>query len=261
MAVIAGFPEGQDFTPPPSVSQAVLARHRPRGALRGSALTGNRDSYTIGLLAEGDNSSMKCAKCNFRNTAGTRFCAQCGTGLDLSDTPTENIRSAIREIERGTYLFGRYEVIEEIGSGGMGTVYRVFDKTINEMVALKIIRPEIATDKTVIDRFGQELKTARKISHRHVCRMFDIGEEAGVHYITMEYITGEDLRSLIKRIGQLTVAKTIDIAEADLRGVGRGPCHGCGPSRSQTPEYHDRRRGKWPRSWISGSPGSSGRGA
>jgi serine/threonine protein kinase len=169
---------------------------------------------------------MKCTKCNFRNTPGARFCVQCGTGLDLFDTPTENIRSAIREIERGTNLFGRYEVIEEIGSGGMGTVYRVFDKTINEMVALKIIRPEIATDKNVIDRFGQELKTARKISHRHVCRMFDIGEEAGVHYITMEYITGEDLRSLIKRIGQLTVAKTINIARQICEGLAEAHAMG-----------------------------------
>jgi serine/threonine protein kinase len=169
---------------------------------------------------------MKCGKCSFRNTPGAKFCAQCGTGLDLFDTPTENIRSAIREIERGTYLFGRYEVIEQIGSGGMGAVYKVFDKTINEMVALKIIRPEIATDKTVIERFGQELKTARKISHRHVCRMFDIGEEAGVHYITMEYIPGEDLRSLIKRIGQLTVAKTIHIARQICEGLAEAHAMG-----------------------------------
>ncbi len=162
---------------------------------------------------------MKCEKCSFRNTPGARFCAQCGTGFDLSDTPTENIRSAIRNIERGSLLFGRYEVIEEIGSGGMGNVYRVFDRTINEMVALKIIRPEIATDRNVIERFGQELKTARKISHRNICRMFDIGEEAGVHYITMEYVTGEDLRSLIRRIGQLNVAKAIDIAKQICEGL------------------------------------------
>ncbi len=169
---------------------------------------------------------MKCAKCSFKNSPGARFCAQCGTGLDLHDTPTENIRSAIREIERGSLMFGRYEVVEEIGSGGMGNVYRVFDRTINEMVALKIIRPEIATEKSVIERFGQELKTARKVSHRNICRMFDIGEESGVHYITMEYVTGEDLRSLIRRIGQLSVAKAIDIAKQICEGLAEAHAMG-----------------------------------
>jgi len=169
---------------------------------------------------------MKCTKCNFRNTPGARFCGQCGTELDLFETPSERIRSAIRNIERGSILFGRYEVIEEIGSGGMGNVYRVLDNKINEMVALKIIRPEIATDQTVIERFNQELKTARKIAHRNVCRMFDIGEEAGTHYITMEFVTGEDLRSLIKRIGQLTVGKTIDIAKQICDGLAEAHAMG-----------------------------------
>jgi serine/threonine protein kinase len=87
-------------------------------------------------------------------------------------------------------------------------------------MALKIIRPDIAMDSEVIERFTQELKTARKIAHRNVCRMFDIGEDDGTHYITMEYVTGEDLRSLVKRIGQMTVAKTIDIAKQICAGLG-----------------------------------------
>jgi serine/threonine protein kinase len=132
----------------------------------------------------------------------------------------------VKDIERGSFLFGRYEVVEEIGSGGMGKVYRVFDKKINEMVALKLIRPEIGTDRAIIERFSQELKTARKIAHRNVCRMFDIGEEAGTHFITMEFVTGEDLRSLIKRIGQLTVGKTIDIAKQI--GEGLAEAHALG---------------------------------
>ena len=162
---------------------------------------------------------MKCPKCNFRNTPETRFCGQCGTELNPAEAPTETIRTSVKDIERGSFLFGRYEVVEEIGTGGMGKVYRVFDKKINEMVALKIIRPEIGTDKSILERFSQELKTARKIAHRNVCRMFDIGEESGTHYITMEYVTGEDLRSLIRRIGQLTVGKTIDIAKQICDGL------------------------------------------
>jgi len=169
---------------------------------------------------------MKCPKCNFRNTPETRFCGQCGTELNPAEAPTETIRTSVRDIERGSFIFGRYEVVEEIGSGGMGKVYRVFDKKIHEMVALKLIRPEIGTDKEIVERFSQELKTARKIAHRNVCRMFDIGEEAGTHFITMEYVTGEDLRSLIKRIGQLTIGKTIDIAKQICEGLAEAHAMG-----------------------------------
>ncbi len=162
---------------------------------------------------------MKCTNCNFRNTPRARYCVQCGTELTPTGPSPETVRSSFREIERGATLFGRYEVIEEIGSGGMGSVYRVVDQQINEVMALKIIRPDIAMDSEVIERFTQELKTARKIAHRNVCRMFDIGEDDGTHYITMEYVTGEDLRSLVKRIGQMTVSKTIDIAKQICAGL------------------------------------------
>jgi len=169
---------------------------------------------------------MKCPKCNFRNSPDTRFCGQCGTEFNPSEAPTETIRTSVRDIQRGSFLFGRYEVVEEIGSGGMGKVYRVFDRKIREMVALKIIRPEIGTDKEIVERFNQELKTARMIAHRNVCRMFDIGEEAGTHYITMEYVTGEDMRNLIKRIGQLTIGKTIDIAKQICEGLAEAHAAG-----------------------------------
>jgi serine/threonine protein kinase len=162
---------------------------------------------------------MKCPKCNFRNSSDTRFCGQCGTELNPSEAPTETIRTSVREIKRGSLVAGRYEVVEEIGTGGMGNVYKVFDQKIHEMIALKLIKPEIGTDKTIIERFSRELKTARRIAHRNVCRMFDIGEEAGTHFITMEFVTGEDLRSLIKRIGQLSVGKTIDIAKQVCEGL------------------------------------------
>ncbi len=162
---------------------------------------------------------MKCPKCDFKNTPDTRFCGQCGTELNPSEAPTETIRTITKKIERGSLFAGRYELIEEIGSGGMGNVYKVFDQKIQEMIALKLIRPEIGTDKAVIERFSRELKTARKIAHRNVCRMFDIGEESGTHFITMEFVTGEDLRSLIKRIGQLPIGKTIDIARQICEGL------------------------------------------
>ena len=79
----------------------------------------------------------------------------------------------------------------------MGRVYKVYDKKIKEIIALKLIKPEIAIKEKTTERFSNELRLARKISHRNVCRMFDLSEEEGISYITMEYVSGEDLKSMI----------------------------------------------------------------
>lgn len=100
----------------------------------------------------------------------------------------------------------------------MGSVYKVFDKKIKEEVALKILKPEIVDEKT-IERFSSELKLARKIRHENVCQMYDINEEKGTHYITMEYVPGEDLKSFIRRVGQLPVGKTISITKQVCEGL------------------------------------------
>jgi len=122
------------------------------------------------------------------------------------------------EIATGSLFAGRYQVIEELGRGGMGRVYRALDKKLSEEVALKVIRPEVASDRTILARFHSELKLARKISHRNVGRMYELMEEKGTHFITMEYVPGEDLRSFIRRSGQLTVGKAVAVA----RQVGEG---------------------------------------
>jgi serine/threonine protein kinase/Tfp pilus assembly protein PilF len=123
------------------------------------------------------------------------------------------------ELTTGTIFAGRYQIIEELGRGGMGTVYKVHDTKIDEKVALKLLKPEIASDKKAIERFSNELKLARGIRHKNVCQMFDLGEEKGSPFITMEYIAGEDLRSLIKRIGRLPVAKSTAIAKEICEGL------------------------------------------
>ncbi len=110
---------------------------------------------------------------------------------------TETLHTPVRELTTGSTFAGRYQVIEELGHGGMGRVYKVFDTKIKEKIALKLINPEIASDKETIERFGNELRLARKISQRNVCRMFDIGAADGAHFITMEYVHGEDLKSMI----------------------------------------------------------------
>ncbi|MFQ6070793.1 MAG: protein kinase, partial [Candidatus Aminicenantales bacterium] len=166
---------------------------------------------------------MKCPKCHFENPADTIYCGKCGTRLpsseEISNSQTKTIQTPLKELTRGTIFAGRYEVIEELGKGGMGRVYRVEDKKIKEEIALKLIKPEIALDKKTIERFSNELKMARKISHRNVCRMYGLDEEKGTHYITMEYVPGEDLKSFIRRSRQLTLGTALSIAKQVCEGL------------------------------------------
>jgi len=164
---------------------------------------------------------MKCPKCHFENLDDSKFCKECGTQIISSkDIPlTETLETPIEELTRGTTFADRYEIIEELGKGGMGKVYRVEDTKAKEEIALKLIKPEIAADKKTINRFRNELTTARKIRHKNICGMYDLGEEKGTHYITMEYVPGEDLKSFIRRSGQLAVGTTIRISKQVCEGL------------------------------------------
>jgi tetratricopeptide (TPR) repeat protein len=124
-----------------------------------------------------------------------------------------------KELTIGSTFAGRYQIIEQIGRGGMGRVYKALDKDIEEKVALKLLNPEIAADEKIIKRFRNELKFARKITHKNVCRMFDLNEEEGTPYITMEYVPGEDLKSSVRRMGQLTIGKAISVAKQICEGL------------------------------------------
>ncbi len=126
----------------------------------------------------------------------------------------------LRELSPGTTFARRYQVIEDLGKGGMGRVYKVFDTEVREKLALKLLNPEIASDDATIERFRNELRLARGISHRNICRMHDLGREENTYYITMEYVSGEDLKSLIHRIGALPFAKAVSIARQVCDGLG-----------------------------------------
>jgi len=163
--------------------------------------------------------STKCPKCHTENPDSKKFCGDCGTPLEVDAIHTKTLETPTEELTRGSVFAGRYEIIEELGKGGMGRVYRVEDKKVKEEVALKLIKPEIASDKKTIQRFRNELTTARKIRHKNVCAMFDLGEEKGSHYITMDFIPGQDLKGLIKQSGQLAVGTTIKIAKQMIEGL------------------------------------------
>lgn len=101
----------------------------------------------------------------------------------------------------------------------MGIVYRAYDKQVGEEIALKILHPEIALDKRTVDRFRNEIKLARRISHRNVCRMHELHEDGKQLFITMEYVSGQDLKGLIKESGALTTGRAISIAKQVAEGL------------------------------------------
>ena len=174
--------------------------------------------------------AIKCPKCQFDNTDTARFCSHCAAPLhppkEIPVSPTETLKTSIKELTTGSTFAGRYQVIEELGKGGMGRVYRVLDKKLGEEVALKLIKPEIASDKETIERFSNELRLARRIGHRNVGRMYELMEDEGAHFITMEHVSGEDLKSFIHRVGQLPIGKAISIARQICDGLAEA--HGLG---------------------------------
>jgi serine/threonine protein kinase/Flp pilus assembly protein TadD len=167
--------------------------------------------------------AIRCPSCHADNPETQKFCGECGTQLpspkDRPPVITETLRAPIKELSTGSTFAGRYQVIEELGHGGMGRVYRVQDKKLNEEVALKLIKPEIAADKETIKRFHNELRLARKVAHRNVGRMYELMEDEGAHFITMEYVPGQDLKGLIRQTGQLTPGKAVSIAKQVCEGL------------------------------------------
>jgi serine/threonine protein kinase len=167
--------------------------------------------------------AIKCPTCHSENPETQRFCGGCGTQLtrtlDRPPLATETLQAPVHELTTGSAFAGRYQVIEELGHGGMGRVYKVFDTEIKEKVALKLIKPEISSDKDTIERFNNELRLARKVRHKNVCGMFDLGEAEGARFITMEYVHGEDLKSMIRMSTGLTVGTVLSIGKQIADGL------------------------------------------
>ena len=167
--------------------------------------------------------TIKCPKCDTENTSDSQFCKKCAAPIssskEISLSQTETLQTPIKELSTGTTFAGRYQIIEELGKGGMGRVYKVFDTKIKEKVALKLIKPEVASDKDTIERFSNELRLSRRIGHRNVCKMFDIGEAEGAHFITMEYVHGEDLKSMIRMSGSLSIGMVLSVGKQVCDGL------------------------------------------
>ena len=129
----------------------------------------------------------------------------------------------------GDVLLARYRIVGLLGRGGMGEVYRADDLKLKQSVALKFLPASLSADGAALARFYKEVSVARQISHRHVCRVYDVSEYQGEHFISMEYVRGEELSSLLKRIGRLPQDKATDVARQLCAGLAavheRGVLH------------------------------------
>jgi len=139
--------------------------------------------------------------------------------------PIVSVPTAVRaaggdQLRPGATFAGRYEVKEIIGAGGMGVVYRAFDRELQEPVAIKTLKPEaMAGGPAALERFKQEIRLARRIAHRNVVRTYDLGEQNGMYYLTMEYVEGTSLKQLIVSRGKLPVAVTLTVGKQICRAL------------------------------------------
>ncbi|MDQ3817891.1 MAG: serine/threonine protein kinase, partial [Acidobacteriota bacterium] len=173
-------------------------------------------------------------------------CPSCGTTLGESLMPTQRIEGGAQPLARasirkppanssrqstsfdsidnarftpGTTLNERYRIVSLLGRGGMGEVYRADDLKLGQAVALKFLPVSLSGDGAALARFHREVRVARQVSHRNVCRVYDIGEVAGHHFLSMEFIKGEELSSLIRRIGRLPADKAVEVARQICAGL------------------------------------------
>jgi serine/threonine protein kinase/tetratricopeptide (TPR) repeat protein len=148
------------------------------------------------------------------------FAVTSAEGVGASPAPISDTALHLAQLfPPGTVLGSRYEILRVLGEGGMGAVYQARDKELDRLIALKVIRPELAGNPAILQRFKQELILARHITHKNVVRIYDLGEADGIKFITMEYVDGEDLRSLLKHHGKFSPGEAVRIVEQVCRAL------------------------------------------
>jgi serine/threonine-protein kinase len=178
---------------------------------------------------------FQCAGCGQPATPDGLYCRFCGRTLDSVTTqtmvaaagnpatgvsPVRNLSNGIpQRFEPGTVVANRYQIVRLAGRGGMGEVYCAYDMKLTQLIALKFLPIEAAQDPVALERLHTEVRLARQVSHPNVCRVYDAGEFEHQTFLSMEYIDGEDLSSLLRRIGRLPVDKGVEIARKLCAGL------------------------------------------
>jgi tetratricopeptide (TPR) repeat protein len=202
--------------------------YAPKLTLRPSSLI---MSFAMGDVAE----TVLCPHCGAGNPADSSFCNKCGrpvsSGPDTLTFPGTEEERLKKELTftPGASFGPRYRIIEEVGRGGMGRVYKAEDLELGTVVALKMIRPEVASSRAMIEHFKAETLTARSVSHENVVRTHDIGAVGPVRYISMDYVRGGSLEDLIRTSGRLSSETTLrllaQICEALKAAHAKGVIH------------------------------------
>ena len=189
---------------------------------------------------------MICPACQTPNPEGAASCSHCSGSLsdsdqtlrllsaDASEMPTMASPTSLKDwvksrptsgvpassvLPDGLEIAGRYRVRKLLGMGGMGAVYRVHDEELDRDVALKLIRPDIGENPEALERFKREIQLSSKITHKNVLRVYDLGASDGIKYLTMQFVEGEDLSTILKRIGRLPIPRLTHIFRQTLEGL------------------------------------------
>ncbi len=188
---------------------------------------------------------MRCHSCSAEIADDSRYCSKCGSSasLDEIETRVEHRGEPFStgpsgggglsfgsgpglSFAAGDIFNRRYRIVGRLGRGGMGEVYRADDLELEQPVALKFLSSEFSNDLHGVTRFRSEVRLARQVSHPNVCRVHDIGEVDGTHFLSMEYVDGEDLRTLLRRIGRLTPDKALQISRQLCAGLAAAHTQG-----------------------------------
>ncbi len=192
---------------------------------------------------------VECPVCHASNPPGSQTCFRCSTPFGVESAtiaadPEETVVATggttgwskpaqkpgpldpNAPLEPGALLGERYEIVKRLGEGGMGAVYQAHDRELDRLVALKVIRPDLASHPEILRRFKQELILARQVTHKNVIRIFDMGVADGRKFITMDYIEGRDLKSVLVERGKLPAAEAVSLVKQICQGLGAAHAEG-----------------------------------
>src|SRR5262249_40484949 len=218
----------------PDLTAPLRRRFRLLEAVRDRSLLDGLPSGHSQAAALPPPGLLRCPVCSLEVPEDSRFCSRCGAALpDCAPKPTTADRGRPpspwpppparsgdqARFTPGQLLGGRYRIVAVLGKGGMGEVYRADDLRLGQSVALKFLPATLAHEPDRLARLHQEVRVARQVSHPHVCRVYDIAEADGQPFLTMEYVDGENLASLLRRIGRLPEDKGVELARQLCLGL------------------------------------------